>query len=252
MPNRLTRKQEEFARLVAEDGQSFVGAYRIVYPPRNGTRSRVAEQVAARRVAHRPLVEQRVEQLREQALATDPVEMRRRANTALARILSGRLDPRYRRTAMDVLRYLDQQEREAENVGWEVYRAAAAQIVDALGAGKRSGGRSPSIRPIPKQNFSEESSAGVPSERANELAVPLSSETAKDEDRRRSEIFQVVADRQRMRFGQPPVLEQIPQTALQQEELIQPVEEGTAEQFQRRPGHFGKGGWMRFPNAHTK
>src|SRR6516225_7909889 len=50
MRNRLTPKEEEFVRLVIEDGHSFVSAYRLAYPPRNGTRSRGAELVAARRV----------------------------------------------------------------------------------------------------------------------------------------------------------------------------------------------------------
>jgi hypothetical protein len=54
-----------------------------------------------------------MEQLQEQLIVSDPVEMRRRATVVLGKILAQRLDPRYRRTAMDVLNYLDQQRRDS-------------------------------------------------------------------------------------------------------------------------------------------
>ena len=97
--DQLTLKQDRFARLVVEEGASFVAAYRLIYPPRIGKRSSVAERVAARRVAHHPLVEQRMEELRKQLRAGDPAELRRRANAVLGRILAEQLDPKYRRNA---------------------------------------------------------------------------------------------------------------------------------------------------------
>ena len=44
---RLTAQEQQFIRLVVEEGHSYVAAYRLSYPPRNGTRSPVAERVAA-------------------------------------------------------------------------------------------------------------------------------------------------------------------------------------------------------------
>ena len=132
--DQLTLKQDRFARLVVEEGASFVAAYRLIYPPRNGSRSPVAERVAARRVAHHPLVEQRMEELRIQLRAGDPVELRRRANAVLGRILAEQLDPKYRRTALDTLRYLDNQERGVEKAEREALRTAMAQLalLDAI------------------------------------------------------------------------------------------------------------------------
>jgi hypothetical protein len=60
-----------------------------------------------------------MEQLREELLASNPVEMRRRANAVLGQILAKRLDPRYRRTALDVLKRLDEQERAAASADRE-------------------------------------------------------------------------------------------------------------------------------------
>src|SRR5215831_6296806 len=92
---RLTAQEQQFITLVVEEGHSFVDAYRLAYPPRNGTRSAGAERVAAKRVAHLPLVERRMDQLREELIASDPAEMRRRANAVLGQILAKKLDPRY-------------------------------------------------------------------------------------------------------------------------------------------------------------
>ena len=55
---RLTPQREQFAWMVAE-GHSFAAAYRAIYPPRQGERSKQAELVAAKRLAHHPAVEQR-------------------------------------------------------------------------------------------------------------------------------------------------------------------------------------------------
>jgi hypothetical protein len=54
-----------------------------------------------------------MEQLREELLDSNPVEMRRRANAVLGQILAKRLDPRYRRTALDVLKRLDDDQERA-------------------------------------------------------------------------------------------------------------------------------------------
>ena len=150
---RLTAQEQQFVTLVVEEGYSFVAAYREAYPPRNGTRSAGAERVAARRVAHRPLVEQRMEQLREELLASDPVEMRRRANAVLGQILAKQLDPRYRRTAIDVLRLLDEQERAAARADRESYRTVVAQMaaLDAMEGGRTRRARSTSARPRAKE-----------------------------------------------------------------------------------------------------
>lgn len=149
---RLTKQEEEFIRLVVEEGCTYVDAYRIAYPPRNGERSAEAERVAGKRVAHRPLVQRRMAELREELLANDPVEMRRRANAVLGRILAKKQDPRYRRTALDVLRYLDEQERSQARTDWATYREMVAQIADLDGQlyGKRDRRRSSSLPPEPK------------------------------------------------------------------------------------------------------
>jgi hypothetical protein len=72
-----------------------------------------------------------MEQLRGELFATNPVEMRRRANAVLSDILAKRLDPRYRRTAIDVLKRLDEQQRAADR---ESLRTISAQlaILDGL------------------------------------------------------------------------------------------------------------------------
>jgi hypothetical protein len=78
--------------------------------------------------------------------AADPVEMRRRANAVLSEILAKRLDPRYRRTALDVLKRLDEQERAAASADREAYRTALAQMaaIDALEGGATKRARSTS------------------------------------------------------------------------------------------------------------
>jgi hypothetical protein len=247
MRGRLTTQQEQFARLVAE-GHSFVGAYRKIYPPRNGTRSAGAEQVAARRLAHRPLVERRVGELREQLLASDSVEMRRRAQAVLGRILAERLDPRYRRTAMDVLHYLDERDRAATIAGWEAYRAAAAQItaLDAIEAGTKNRTRSPSARARAKAVARELKIVGVTDEGTNELDLPLTPEAAQDAERRRDEIDQVIADRRRMRHGEAFELRPAQGMDFLLGDAPEPApvkEEGF--QWAQKPGRFGKGSRMR-------
>jgi hypothetical protein len=235
MRNRLTAQQEQFAKLVAK-GSSFVAAYRLVYPPRNGTRSARAELVAAKRVAHRPLVEQRIEQLREELLVSDPAEMRRRANAVLGQILAKQLDPRYRRTALDVLKHLDEQERAAARADREAYNTIVAQMA-ALEGGTTKRVRSASPRLTTKEV---------------------------DIDQLIRDIGQIAAERQRSREFDPPpkpVLDSCPDDPPQAGKEGSPIEEKPAINearspradgfhWVRKPGHFGRGGWIRVPSEH--
>ena len=238
---RLTAQQGEFVRLVVEQGCSYVDAYRASYPARSGTRSAKSERVAAKRLAHRPHVEKRLEELREQFQASDSEEMRRRANVALSRILAGRLDARYRRTAMDVLHYLDRQEREVKNVESKTYLAAAAQILNVVEPGRRNRQRAASIRALPEVGIAE-----APNEGSNESSVLLAPEPSQDDERRRAEILKVVADRQRLRFGEPAI-KKVPAEDFQQEKPIPPKPSAMPKQFRRRAGHFGQAAWTRVP-----
>jgi hypothetical protein len=83
----------------------------------------------------------------EELRATDPVEMRRRANFVLGEILAKRVDPRYRRTALDVLRRLDAEQERAERADRESYRTALAQLaaIDAREGGATKRARSTSV-----------------------------------------------------------------------------------------------------------
>jgi hypothetical protein len=181
---RLTAREEQFVRLVVEEGHSFVAAFRLAYPPRNGARSAGAERTTAKRVAHRPLVQQRMEQLREELLASNPVEMRRRANAVLGQILAKRLDPRYRRTALDVLKRLDDQESAAMKADREAYGTAVAQIAafDATEGSARKRARSTSARPPEKER---------PPVDLNQLI---------------NEIAQIAEQRRRSRELEPPLM----------------------------------------------
>jgi hypothetical protein len=95
-------------------------------------------------VAHHSLVEQRMEQLREELLASDPAELRRKATGALARILAGQLDPACRLTALTTLNYLDRREQAAVRADREALRDAVVQLatLDRLERGNRD--RTPS------------------------------------------------------------------------------------------------------------
>lgn len=238
---RLTAQQDQFVRLVVEEGHTLVGAYRLSYPPRNGPRSAEAERVAAKRVAHRPLVEQRIEQLREELLASDPVEMRSRANFVLGEILAKRLDPRYRRTALDVLKRLDDQERAAMKADREAYRAVVGQMaaIDAIENGATKRVRSTSAKP------------------------PAKEQPPVDLDQLINEIAQIAEERRRSRELESPlkpVLDSCqadpPQapaeaTPVQEQLAVNQAAAPSASGFEwvRKPGHFGKGGWVRVPNG---
>jgi hypothetical protein len=197
----ITAKQEQFAKLVVEGDASFSAAYRIVYPPRYGKRSPVAERVAARRVAHHPLVERRMEELRNQLRAGDPVELRRRANAILGGILGQEVDPRYRRAALDTLRYLDQQEREQQKAERESLRMAMAEValLDAI-VGRGTDGRAKVRQRLEElRQVAEEASMSAGS--AEQPGMKPEGGPDPEADRRRAEVDQVIADRQRTRMG---------------------------------------------------
>jgi hypothetical protein len=69
-----------------------------------------------------------------------PGEMRRRANAVLSDILAKRTDPRYRRSALDVLKRLDEEERAKAKADREWLRTAAVQMA-AFDAIEERGGR---------------------------------------------------------------------------------------------------------------
>jgi hypothetical protein len=236
---RLTTQQEEFARLVVEEGLSFVAAYRLAYPPRNGTRSPGAERVSAKRLGHHPLVEQRMEQLREELLASDPVEMRRRANAVLGRILAEQLDPRYRRTAMDVLRYLDAQEGTAKLADREAYRTAIAQLtaLDTMEGGGRRSAR-PLSAGLRRSAVSIESSAVVMTAGQREAAI----------DQVIAAIDEMIAQRRRHEDPELPAMAETDPGPGEQG-ADQPAEEAVSKanepRLQRVPGAFGRPIWRR-------
>jgi hypothetical protein len=198
-------------------------------------------------VAHRPRVELKIGELREELAASDPSEMRRRALNVLSKIMAKQLDPRYRRTALDVLHYLDAQELAVEGVRWEAYHAAAAQIaeLDAAAANSKKRVGSTSTRSLPTTLPPE---LNVIEEHSIQQGSPVVLESPEEAELRLAEIQQVVRDRQRMRFGQEPATQATQATDSQFDDLTQPAEEDrTAEEkqvrYMRKPGHFGRGGW---------
>lgn len=252
---RLTAKQEQFVRLVVEEGHTFVSAYKATYPPRQATRSAEAERVAAKRVAHHPLVQARIEQPREELLASDPVEMRRLALATLADIMAKRLDPRYRRTALDVLHYLDEQERAAAAAEWRQYQAFTDRLtaLDAAELALERCAATSSPRRRPKAAPLEPASQAGVDGRQGEQQRPLHPEDAQVAERRRAELEQLVAERQRVSQSEdrghlvPPVKD------AQRDDPPQATEEGTevnrGSLRVRVPGHFGKAAWKRVPAA---
>jgi hypothetical protein len=144
--------------------------------------------------------------------------MRSRALTVLSKILVKQLDPRYRKTAVDVLRLLDQ--------------------ADAIQGSKAKRGRSASGGPQTKV------------------------EPQVDIDQIINEIDQIVAE-QRLSQAEPPrmpVLDSRPVDPPKVANEVTPVKEEPVSQattppasgFQlvRKPGHFGKGAWMRVPSEY--
>jgi hypothetical protein len=234
---RLTAQEQQFIRLVVEEGHSFVAAYRIAYPSRNGARSAGAERVAAKVVAHRPLVAQRMDQLREELLASDPVEMRRRANAVLGQILAKRLDPKYRRTALDTLRLLNEQERAADRESFRALKAGLGAL-DAL-EGKTT-----------KRT------------RSNATPPPAKERPPVDIDKVIEEIDEIVKEQQGGRNPELPPLSvpdlclDVPPQAAEETVQAKPAAVQAASPaaggvgLVRRPGHFGQASWVRRPDPH--
>jgi hypothetical protein len=251
----LTPQREQFARMVAQ-GHSFAAAYRAIFPPRQGERSKQAELVAAKRLAHHPAVEERIEQLQQQLLASDPEEMRRRALIVLSKIMAKQLDPRYRRTALDVLKYLDERGRVTIRAEGEKYRALLARLaaLKAAEGVRRSRAQSSSARSQGKAEVSEPRTLSVADEPADELNHVVTPANAEDAVRRRAKIEQAIAERRRLRQVENFRPRALPPTAPRPAEPPQAAEEdaGVKEdgfQWARKPGRFGKGGWMRVPVA---
>jgi hypothetical protein len=197
-------------------------------------------------VAHRPLVEQRIEEIREELRASDPVEMRRRANAVLGRILEERLDPRYRRTALDVLRYLDGQEREAERSEREALRTAIAAI-DAIDGRKGRGSYSSTRLPMNAVPL-EPKVAVAGKDRTDEhsrLATPSAFPGVG--------IGQLVEERHTMDYDSvPPAPPGADPQLCEASEAAEGEPTATERKVRwvRKPGHFGRGGWVRVPESH--
>jgi len=190
--------------------------------------------------------------LREEIAASDPEEMRRRALAVLSKIMVKQLDPRYRRTATDVLRYLDGQNRTTKATKWAEYRAAAAQIaaLNVIGGGLEKQVRS---KPDRSPTHSVPQELNAMEERQIGQNNPLVEESPEDAKRQLAELKTFVKDRQRARFGEPET-QKVREVNSQFEDLTQATEEDrTAEESQvqltRRPGYFGKGGWARQPKS---
>jgi hypothetical protein len=233
---RLTAQEERFSRLVALEQKSYVTAFREAYPPRQSERSAQAERVSAKRLAKRTLVKLRIAELRTELEASDPVEMRRRANAVLGRILGKQQDPKYRLTAITTLRYLDGLERSAAQ---ETYRAVVAQM-KALDAMEGS-----------TTNREHSTSGRSPSKQHPQVDI----------DQIIADIDQLVAAQRHSRGSEPlpiPVLELRPNDPPKAMSEVTPIKEEPVSQaavpqasgfkLVRKPGHFGKGGWMRVPS----
>ena len=250
---RLTAKQEQFSRLVVEKGFTFVAAFKATYPPRQATRSAESERVAGKRLARNPLVQARMEQLREELLASDPVELRRLALATFADIMSKRLDPRYRRTALDVLHYLDAQERAtaaAEFGRYEALTARFAALHDAeLALEHRAAAASPQAAiaaPVKRGQARVDGQQGEPQR-------PVTPEDPQVAERRRAELQQVVAERQRMsriEDANGPALPKQPSRVNDpQHAAHNPPIKDRESRAVRKPGRFGKPTWMRAPGV---
>jgi hypothetical protein len=139
-----------------------------------------------------------MQEIRNQLRASDPIELRRRANAVLAAILAEQQDPRYRRTALDVLRYLDGLELAAEKSERESLRTALALLdgIEGRGGRRHSRARRRASEITPER---AEPDAGWehPAVQSHRIA-----ETDADGERRRAEIDEVIAARRRMRLAQ--------------------------------------------------
>jgi hypothetical protein len=235
----LTNKEEEFCKLIAEEGLTFVAAYRIAYPARQEGRSREAERVAGKRVAHRPRVQARIEQLRAALHAADPAEMRLRANAVLSEILAKRLDPRYRRTAIDVLKRLDDQERATAKAEWETYRKLTkrTEALDAMDGDTTRRDRSASAQ------ASAEEKPQIDLDRiVDEIDQMIAAQ-------RQNREVDVVA--MQLRAASPDDPPQAPNDGMpcEKETPVAQTVVRPADGFKlvRKPGYFGKGSWVRVP-----
>jgi hypothetical protein len=197
-----------------------------------------------------------MEALQEELQASDPEEMRRVALTVLSKIMAKQLDPRYRRTALDVLKYLDERERMAIRAEREEYRTLLARLaaLQAVEGIRTSRAQSSSARSQRKAEVSESRTLSLANEPAGELNHVVTPENAEDAVRRRAEIEQVIAERRRLRKAEnmkspaPPVMNAQSDDLARAAEEDAPVNE-TGFRLVRKPGHFGKSNWVRVPIA---
>jgi hypothetical protein len=170
--------------------------------------------------------------------------MRRRANAVLGEILAKRLDPRYRRTALDVLKRLDDQERAAARADREAYRTVVAQMAAVAtmeaGATKRARSTKPSAKEQPPVNLdqliNEIAQIAAERQRSRELAPPPVSVLGSREDdprpvaREATQLLEEdVAESQGVlsQEREPPMVE-VEQTDLLPAESLEEASEGEA------------------------
>jgi hypothetical protein len=194
-----------------------------------------------------------MEELREQLEAADPGELRRMAFSTLSKIMSKELDPRFRRVAIDTLRYLDQQEREVARVEFEKYLAVTERIaaVDAAEAALERRTAPPSTRRAAKAAPLELVSPGGARIQEGEQQRTLPTEEAQVTARRLAEIQQVVTERQmasRIEDVRGPALPKQPSRLHDPQDAVHdaPVA-NQGSRAVRRPGSFGRPVWMPAP-----
>jgi hypothetical protein len=262
----LTRQESEFVKLVALEGKSYAAAFREAYPPKQPGRSAEAERVGGKKIARRPLVRERMEEIRSELEASDPAELRRRATGTLARILAGQSDPGLRLAAITTLRYLDAREQAEARNDREALRTIHDQmaVLDAWEAPGSKRPRSSAAKPQAEQRspadvgrLVDEIAALVAEQRAGRAIEPPPApvrELSSDDPEQAAEDAIPVQSNPRGDQTPPEVLGSPP------DEPQQAGPEWTAEakpvppapsgfRLVRKPGHFGRGGWVRVPEA---
>jgi hypothetical protein len=150
--------------------------------------------------------------------------MRRRANFVLGEILAKRLDPRYRRTALDVLKRLDAEQERAERADQEAYRTALAQMaaIDALEGGATKRARSTSAGSQENEDEIDRIIREIETlvlQRSRKLEPPLALYSRTDPSQATREVTQlpkVLPERPSVisRGPEPPVAEKEPTEAI--------------------------------------
>ena len=246
---RLTPKEEQFIESVVKKKLSYVAAFRLSYPPRNGPRSASGERVQAKRIANRPVVQQAMKQLREELLASDPVRLRQLALGTLAKILSNRLDARFRRGAI-VLK-----EREAARVELETYRALTDRLT-ALDAAELALERRAASCSARRNAITEPQEAAIPlgvDERPGDRQRPSAPEDTEGAARQLAKIREVVMERRRASQSEDARGRALPKQPSRVHDPQHVAHNGPSADHEshavRKPGCFGKPVWMRAPGV---